>query len=558
MNTHKPFPPTLTFFLAFLPVAIYFFCAWSESVNIPAWDDFDYLEDITEIQHTDSFAKQLALLFDEHVESRVAFIRSLFLFSFALLGEADIKLILILSNFTLIGLWIILCRSSAPTGDRVLFSIPLALILFQLQTWHNMIWLPATHHFFTIYFSGAAFYWLVRNSRGSFLLACVHSAIAPFTLGGGLGVIPLGTLYLFSVKRIKDGWLWLAGGSILFLLYFHNYESLAPNQTLGVFANPERVLTYSLAFLGSTLAFKNFWISIGVGAAFFIYLIYLVRIRYDQRNPFIFLFMLWIIFSALIASAFRSDIAFDQALAYRYKIYSATFLAMIYISARHLFFSEKKSEKRFITGAILLSVCLYGGAALDGKPKLEFQREMLVFRLNHWLTHNSHLFFHDEAAANRIMTDAIQNGTYNPPYQLLSVSDEFLARPLADPKICQEESEEKQSAGFNGFAIGPENNPLWFRMEGMLYDSPDNPLHIVLRSGSQRMVFPAQGQESPELSAHYRSDGPNTGFLAIIPFEYLAGGPYQIGLCGENQTHFYNYYISAEKSRIMMKMNSGT
>jgi hypothetical protein len=548
--------PTLLLVLSSLPIGIYFFFAWQYSVNIPSWDDYDFLESILKILETDESGRQFSLIFEKHVESRMAFIRVLFLLSLAALGEIDIKLILFVSNTALLGLLFLFFKSRTPFGNKLFFFLPVILILFQLQNWHNMIWIAATHHYLVLYFSGAAFFWLTRRTPGSFFLASLHAVIAPFTLGGGLGAPILGILYLLSTKRIKEGVIWAAGGFLIFIFYFYNYETVSQDHGLASFLkNPGQNFLYFFSFLGSVLAFKHFNVSIFLGLICFSYFIFLSLKKYHLKNPFIYLFIGWIIFSALTASFFRSEIGLDQSLSYRYKIYSASFLIMIYLSITEVVSFGDKFKQSLVISAILLASILYIIAALDALPKMKFQNELLNFRTKHWLAHNHGLFFYEPPEANRTLVSSIQNGIYKLPQHIRSVSKEFYSQQTSNKTTCQSTERSKIIAGFNGFAVKPQRGSHFFRMEGVVRNlenisSESNTIAIVLKSESENFVFSTRPQERMGISIHFKKGSSSKGFIGLIPFEDLKNGPYQIGLCYQNQVVFYNQFIDQEGSPV--------
>jgi hypothetical protein len=553
--------PALPLLLSALPIVIYFFFTWQYVVNIPSWDDYDFLESVLKIIETDDSGRQFSLIFEKHVESRMAFIRVLFLLSFAALGEIDIKLILFISNTALLGLLFIFFNSRAPFGNKLLFFLPVILILFQLQNWHNMIWIAATHHYLVLYFSGASLFWITKNSTKSFFLASLHAVIAPFTLGGGLGAPILGVIYLFSTKRIKEGVIWAAGGLLLFIFYFYNYETASQDHGLTSFlANPGQNFLYFFSFLGSILAFKNFSVSIFLGLICLSYFIYLSLNKYYLKNPFIYLFIAWIIFSALTASFFRSEIGLDQSLSYRYKIYSASFLILIYLSITDVFSFSEKLKQSVVISAIALTSILYIGSAMDALPKMKFQKGLLNFRTNHWVIHNHGLFFYDPPEANRTLVSSIQSGIYKLPQHILSVPDEFYSQRVLNNETCQKNRKLEIVAGFNGFTVRPESRSHFFRLEGVVSNfknmlSGSDAMVIVLKSESDLLLFSTRPQEKMKISIHFQKGSTNKGFIGLIPFEDLNKGPYQIGLCYQNQTIFYNQFIDQAGSSVFEKNN---
>ena len=108
MNERHHIPRTLLFLLTLLPIGIYFFFVWQYSVNIPSWDDYDTLENLLEIQHSESLSETTVHILSQHNEHRIAFNRIVLLWSVWFFGEIDFKILAICGNTALLGLLFIL------------------------------------------------------------------------------------------------------------------------------------------------------------------------------------------------------------------------------------------------------------------------------------------------------------------------------------------------------------------------------------------------------------------------------------------------------------------
>ncbi|MCH8157610.1 MAG: hypothetical protein IID18_07670, partial [Nitrospinae bacterium] len=266
------------------------------------------------------------------------------------------------------------------------------------------------------------------------------------------------------------------------------------------------------SFLGSILAFKQFYLSIALGVAVFAYFIFLTWKKYYLKNPVIYFFMVFLVLSALAASLFRSDLGADQVLTYRYKIYSAVFWILAYLSFLEFSASKNLLTPKLLAAFIFPAAVIYLLSIVDTYPKLVFQKNMLTYRINHWAINNNGLFFHDQKAANRILGAAIQQGIYHPPSHLLTLAKKEQSQVIKDSNICQDVSGEKIDAQLNGFALGKK--PYLYRLEGMIYDSPEMeinpvPIYFVLKSASQRLLLTTRRQEIPQMSVHFRKGSRN-------------------------------------------------
>ncbi|KMP12688.1 hypothetical protein UR09_00395 [Candidatus Nitromaritima sp. SCGC AAA799-A02] len=543
----RPFWLTLTL----LPIVVYYLAAWQYTLNIPFWDDYDFLEDTLKIQESNRFSDQIVITLGQEGEHRTAFLRIIFLTSVLLRGDIDFTLLAFLGNMALLGLLWFLLKLLPKSPWKLLSSLPIVLLLFQFQNWNNMIWTAAVlQHFTILYFAGGAFYWIVKRSRGNFISALFHASIACFTHGSGLAVSFLCALYLFGAKRTRDAWVWLGWGVLIFSIYFYDYKISSQGSTFWVLLqSPGLLAARFFSFLGSILAFKQFSLSIVLGVAVFSYFIFLTQKKYYSKNPCLYFFMTFILLSALAVAVFRSDLGVSQALTYRYKIYSAVLWIMVYLSFLELCGGEKILSYKTMAMFIFLTVTIYALSILDAKPKIEFQRDMMVYRLNHWALNNNSLFFHDQTAANGILSSAIERGIYHPPNHLLSISEESRSKIVENDSICQEELKSNHPVKINGFPLGTKGNPVLYRMEGMIRlpevsVSADSPIYLVLQSNDRRILLTARKQENPEMSTLFQADSKNVGIISLISLQYLKEGPFQAGLCFDNKVVFPGFQVS--------------
>ncbi len=257
-----------------------------------------------------------------------------------------------------------------------------------------------------------------------------------------------------------------------------------------------------------------------------------------------------VIIVTAIATLFRSGLGENSVFADRYKIHSLTMVLLIYISLVDLFYSRINKKWIFMAVMIMITGSMYLVSYIEGKQKLGFSKNILVWRMNQWLDQNYNLMADPfQNQANAIMTRALTSGLYNLPYQLINIPDKKYSPSIVPPDLCNRESKKPFESEFNIIAIGPKLSPFLVRIEGMIYGQESvlsgkpEPIHVILSSNKGMYIFTAHSQEHLKKSIHYRQAMTNNGLLALIPFNKLEDNVYRIGLCYKDGAVFTNHLI---------------
>lgn len=205
-----------------------FWYVWTQyAVNVPKWDDHPLKYFLLQLQNETSFGNKLFLFFRQHNEHRIAYDRLLTWLDYALWGKLSYTRLMFLGNLSLVGLLAVigavLRRSVNSKLHWVLFTAPVAFLLFNLSQWENMFWgMAAVQNFSVVLWVFLSIYLLTISER--YTAATVLAILATLTSGNGLLIWPIGIVLLILQRRNK--WLtsWALCAAVSIGLYFWGYE----------------------------------------------------------------------------------------------------------------------------------------------------------------------------------------------------------------------------------------------------------------------------------------------------------------------------------------------
>lgn len=176
-----------------LPPTTYFYFVYSSSLNLPFADDFTLMSQAINIIQSANFSEKLSILFSQDGEHRLVFTRLSHILSYALFGDINFKFLVIFGNTALVALFFLFLKTIKVPHATLLYFIPISILLFQLQSWKNMIWAQAAlQHQYILVFTGLTFYFLGKYSNRSFYSAFFFAVVSVFTHGSGLATIFIG------------------------------------------------------------------------------------------------------------------------------------------------------------------------------------------------------------------------------------------------------------------------------------------------------------------------------------------------------------------------------
>ena len=499
-----------------------------------------------------NFSEKLSILFSQDGEHRLVFTRLSHILSYALFGDINFKFLVIFGNTALVALFFLFLKTIKVPHATLLYFIPISILLFQLQSWKNMIWAQAAlQHQYILVFTGLTFYFLGKYSNRSFYSAFFFAVVSVFTHGSGLATIFIGWVALLISKRYRQSAVWAIGAFILGLFYFKNFYTItnvfAGTQSL---AGLKNLLMYFFSYLGSSISLNEMPVAVGFGVVLSFYLCFLTKDKYFERNLTVYVFMTHIFFHAALVAIARSDLGLENVFSPRYKIDSVVLVILVYISLADRFSLTADKFSKFVSIGILFAATSYYLTFNPGKDNLETRSKSLTWMANQWVNTNHGFFFRsappgaEDRYLNSMLLKAIEGGFYELPYEILGIPDSGYSSSVILPKTCEMEKRKVFKTKFSITPIGPESHPYLIRLEGIIHHPISNKtdnnatIHLILKSKNGSYTFETHPQHYLHGSVFFEKELSNVGFIALIPFEKIEKGLYRIGFCDGKSINF--------------------
>jgi hypothetical protein len=519
--------------IAFLPVLFYLYIISTYTVNIPSSDDYDMLTFFEQFRNQPNIWEKIKLLFVQHSEHRIVFNRVVLLLSYYLTGSINFKWLIIMGNISLLLLIPLFYKALRVNNHTIYYFLPVPFLLVHLQYYENATWaLASLQNFSVILFSYLSLYYLCLHGWWYFVLAAILAAIATFTSGSGLFTFLPGIFLLIIQKQYKRKLpVWIIVFLACALLYFYDYRSIGeqPGMVTSLVKYPHKIVIYFVSFLGSALHLSGnfgYYIAIAAGFAFCAFFLYLFRIGYYQKNPFIFSLMLLVLITAAAAAVSRYGSGVQQALLSRYKIHSSILLVLSYVAILDVYGKKIKPFQFAVFAAFCLffnilsnvrntyTVYLGGKNLLFGAYALKADNPTNVF-----------LSFHDKEKAQRLLTHAQQQGFYKFPDNLTPLEKSTLHT------VDLPQEGEMINAGFDI----TEYNQYYMIHNGWAtfkeYNSVGVEIFVVLKTSDRSYIFDTYPSLRPDVTAFFSTlNFDNSGFTCLIDKNDIANGTYQVGL----------------------------
>lgn len=251
---------TLLALLALLPALHIVSRTEAARRDIVYWDEFDTaLAMLLRLREDASPGRVLGELFAVNNEHRMVTSRALFLANHALTGSVNFVFLDIVGNATLLGLIALLIVHARTAGRRILLTLILAALFFQLQHYENFVWSGASiDHFQIVLLAAAALVCLARNTPRATLAGAAFATLATFTLAHGTVVWVAGAALLWRLGNRRALLLWLVLGAAVAAAFLYHFQL---NRSQGFVSASSTgillVLHYWLTLLGALPAFGH-------------------------------------------------------------------------------------------------------------------------------------------------------------------------------------------------------------------------------------------------------------------------------------------------------------
>ncbi|GAB3886334.1 hypothetical protein GCM10028825_15410 [Spirosoma agri] len=357
-----------------IPV-ILFLAVWSYyAVNVPKWDDHALRAFLYSFDQEKTISGKVYQLFKQHNEHRIVLDRFVALLDFKVLGKLDYRHLMAVGNLSLVGLLLVFISVLRREGRSIAYAIPPALLIFNLSHWENMFWgMAALQNFSVVLWVVLSIYWLTYENRWRW--AIVTAILATLTSGNGLIVWPIGLALILlnannsssveSAKATKQSRIlpvagWFVSAILVLGLYFADYAKPEGNPPLR--GSAVDLLKGWLAFIGAAaeaLPVKSALpacIALGgllvvstlglMGWQLVINRLAVSRALRGLVNPrmagsgkgiptstlFFWGCAAFVLGTAAVVAWTRTGFGLDLIITSRYKIYSLTLLALLYLS----------------------------------------------------------------------------------------------------------------------------------------------------------------------------------------------------------------------------------
>lgn len=346
----------VNYYLILLVGILYILTVLKYSVNMPYWDDYNavigFLNNYVEIL---GFWPTIDLILSHHNEHRIVFSRIVELVQFKLIGEVNFLYLIIIGNLGWFLVLAFLWKYASQRGVTTTQFLPVVLFMLSFNHYELMTWAMASiSQYYQVLFSIVAIYFLVTNKT---IFALLFLIVSVFTVGGGVVLIPLFSLYFLLKRDWKNLGLTIGVSILVLLTYFVFLDYTKPGHHPSItetLLNPALLIAYVLSFIGSTLLtfmsgdaiYRYAVVFFGV---FFLVLYAFIAKRLYKNQPFLFWLILFIIATATLTGLSRAGFGVGQALSSRYGIYSVLLLSVIYLA----YLLEFRNKKIYFIGLFL-------------------------------------------------------------------------------------------------------------------------------------------------------------------------------------------------------------
>lgn len=436
--------------LALIALAVLAYCVLlaATSVNVPYLDDYDViLRFLLEAGEPD--AEWLKLLFAQHVEHRLVFVRLTALTLMGITGQVDFVALAWIGSLGLAllatGLFVAF-RLQAPLRAKCLLFSPVALLLFQPQSWDSFFWATSSlSNLWVLPLGLATLLALAREGPAALVSATALAGITLVAQGNGLLILPAGLVLLGLQRRAGAALFWGASSALLAGLYGLDFQPVEGAPTwLDSLQRAPTLLHYALNFLGSAPGFSHPVASPIFGALLLGSTAALWWKGFPKQNPVLYSLLLLLTASAALNAFGRWHISGAEypLASVRYRSYSCCMLALSYLcwaewiaTRLDLTSSTRPTNPTGSTGSAepsrqftrfarlaRISLCLSLAGALVFSTvsyaryaqKAVATSSQLRGGLQHWWTSGRGLRHHDQRHAGSILTRAIERGLYVP------------------------------------------------------------------------------------------------------------------------------------------------
>lgn len=332
-------------FIILIPIAFYYTWVIRFSVDCPQIDDFAVLLTSIALQKATSFSEWCYYLFSFHNEHRIVVTRLVFIvLAFFNEGFVNIKWVILIGNFALMGLLILFLKGFKTTQNATWYFLPVPFLLFQMQFFENTFFAMASVQNLGIWLGAGLTFWVLTSSQQHkswldkpFIGGTILATITALTSGNGILVFPIGILIYLQKGDIKKIILWLILTAIACFSYLKGLSTGQESKVIDPLKMAHGAFGYLGAFVGMStnpilpalLGLILVLIAIVLSISILPFVKGVVQSISERLQLFLVAFFTFLFLTACLISVHR-DLAAVMSTP-RYKIASALSLITIYL-----------------------------------------------------------------------------------------------------------------------------------------------------------------------------------------------------------------------------------
>lgn len=549
--------PLIGWLCLLLPILFFGISWYSYAISIPKWDDHALRAFLFYSDQEASLTGKIYQLFRQHNEHRIVYDRLITKLDYWLFNQLSYTHLMVVGNLSLVGLLLLFIAIVHRAGRPILYAAPVSLLLFNLSQWENMFWgMAALQNFSIVLWVLATFYFLsyTRQLGLAFMLA----VLATITSGNGLLVWPL-SIFILALRLgdypdrkrgIRQLIAWIAGSVFVLALYFTGFEKpvniayVQPGAidllkgwfaVMGASAEaiPVSASLKVCVLIGGLLALTTFVITLGTIVRYWRSIkdsscyVFSSAHRPTHSWPPILLFfwscIAFLVGTTLIVAWARTGFGADLLITSRYKMYSLTMLAVLYVYLV-VILNNRLAIWTLVSGFI-------GGLGFVVISYLTFLNETIWWR--HWLTTNQFNWTYLTNKADVTFDPITQQ--YTPAVTAFYES--------ALPVIFGTTQQSPIRLGVNKTAEGFSVYNTTMASEGL----KDEGNYLVARSSKRTYLFPVwQNQQSIFRAAFLPSRLFVKGFKADITASEMQPDTYQLFVLSVEPDNRYTLYPTSQ------------
>jgi hypothetical protein len=316
---------------------IYYLNLFRYSVNFPFFDDFEViLGFLNQYLTRPQLGERLRLLFEQHSEHRLVFDRLVALAQYSVFGELNFRWLIMIGNAALLVTLALIYKAALSAQKlQAIHLLPVPLILFTFRYFETSFWpMAALQNLWVIVFVLLSLHFLYDPRPYAIYLSILIGWLGVFTSANGMMVFIAGAIVL-ALKRQLGAWrslAWALCGGLSMGAYFYGYIKPAAHPPIiqPMLNDPLGFAGYALAFLGAGFT-ENVSYAVAGGAVMVVVALGLTLKRYDNENPVLYTFIVFVLITSATAALARFGFGIGQALSSKYTIYSVLFAICCYI-----------------------------------------------------------------------------------------------------------------------------------------------------------------------------------------------------------------------------------